>query len=179
MADPNIGTIGGKAVEIAGTFDTYDLLIERLRERAAAIDLSYRVIEEIAGIGEGNLGKYLGSVRSKHLNAESLVRIASALGVRGVFFVDPALVAQMTPLYEKRDAAKAHARRRAAALGPVTLRRVVPAAAAEMGRRGAAARNRRLAPETRRKLARAAALARWGYVTLDADGRPTRRTHPT
>jgi hypothetical protein len=174
MADSNTGTIGGQAVEIAGTFDTYDLLIERLRERAAAIDLSYRVIEEIAGIGEGNLGKYLGSLRSKHLSAESLVRIASALGVKGVLYVDPALVAQMTPLYEKRDSTKARAQRRAC-FGQPSLRRLVSPVAAEMGKRGARSRNARLSPEARRKLARAAALARWGYVTLDADGRPTRQ----
>jgi hypothetical protein len=53
MADLNTGTIGGKAVEIVGRFESYDGLIECLRERAAAIELPYRVIDELAGLGEG------------------------------------------------------------------------------------------------------------------------------
>jgi hypothetical protein len=70
------------------------------------------------------------------------------------------MVKEMQPSWQKRDNGRAHARRRAS-LGPVTMRRVLPAAAAEMGRRGALARNRKLGPEVRRELARLAALARW------------------
>jgi hypothetical protein len=66
----------------------------------------------------------------------------------------------MQPLYEKRDATKAHARRRAS-LGQVQLRRFLKPVAAEMGRRGALSRNKKLGPETRRALAQAAARARW------------------
>jgi hypothetical protein len=163
---------------VIGEFSDCDGLIEQLRQRAAELGLSYRLIDELAGFGENYTGKILSDTRAKQLSVSSLLAIAGVLAIRGQFVVDPAQQRRMAPLYEKRDAVKARARRRAS-LGPVTLKRVLPAAAAEMGRRGAASRNRKLGPETRRALARAAALARWGYVKLDADGRPTRRTHST
>jgi hypothetical protein len=89
-----------------------------------------------------------------------LLSITGALGIRGMLYVDPALVAKMSPRYEMRDGTKAHAHRRAK-LGAVTLRRVRPAVLSELGRAGAAARNRKLGPEARRELARLAARARW------------------
>jgi hypothetical protein len=64
--------------------------------------------------------------------------ISTALGIKGLFVTDEALLRQMQPFYEKRDERKAHARRRAP-LGEVTLRRVRPAVPSELGRRGAAA----------------------------------------
>jgi hypothetical protein len=73
--------------------------------------------------------------------------------------VDPALVREMQPQWEKRDASKAHPNR-CAPVGAATMKRIVPIAAAEMGRRGGAKR-RNLPPEVRRKLAQAAARARW------------------
>jgi hypothetical protein len=73
--------------------------------------------------------------------------------------VDPALVREMSPMWERRDALKAHPNR-CAPVGAATMKRIVPIAAAETGRRGGAKR-RKLPPEVRRDLAQAAARARW------------------
>jgi hypothetical protein len=118
------------------------------------------VLEEVAGMGEGRVGKYLADARVKHLSVASLLQIAEAVGVRTILVTDETLLRRVRPMWESRDAAKAHARRRAP-LGPVTLKRVLSPVAAEMGRRGAAACNSKIAPETRRALAQAAAQARW------------------
>jgi hypothetical protein len=73
--------------------------------------------------------------------------------------VDEQLVAEMRPMWQRGDASKAHANR-CVPVGAATMKRIVPIAAAEMGRRGGAKR-RKLPPEVRRRLAQAAARARW------------------
>jgi hypothetical protein len=151
---------GATVGQLVGGFSDYDALVEQLRARISAVGLSYRVLEEIAGLPEGGAGKYLADARVRHLSVDSLLQIAEVVGIRGIFVTDERLLRKYRPLYEKRDATKAHAHRRAP-LGAVTLKRVLPAAAAEMGRRGALARNSKLTPETRRALAQAAARARW------------------
>jgi hypothetical protein len=144
---------------IVGSFTDYDGLIEAVRARIDAVGVSQQALEECAGLCEGALPKYLSDLRVKHLSISSLLQIAEAIGVRAILVEDPKLLRRMKPLWSKRDARRIHARRRA--LGPITLKRILPAAAAEMGRRGAQARNAALGPETRRKLAQAAARARW------------------
>jgi hypothetical protein len=153
--------IGGQVIgQLAGGFTDYDGLIETLRARIVAAGLSYRVLEEIAGLPEGGATKYLSDTRARHFSVDSLLQISEALGIRGMFVTDDALLRQMQPLYEKRDERKAHAHRRAP-LGATTLRRVRPAVLSELGRKGAAARNAKLSPALRSELARLAARARW------------------
>jgi hypothetical protein len=159
MADTGTGTIGGKAFEIVGQFENYDELIERLRERAAGIELPYRVLDELAGLAEGHTGHLLGAMRKRHFSINSLLSVARALGVKSVMVVDETLVAEMKPMWQRRDSSRVHAKR-CARIGATTMKRIVPIAAAEMGRRGGAKR-RKLPPEVRRRLAQAAARARW------------------
>jgi hypothetical protein len=83
LADSNIGTIGGEAVELVGQFETYDDLVERVRERAASLGLPYRVIEELTGLGEGNASNYPSDLRSKQLTIGSLLAGGSAGEVAG------------------------------------------------------------------------------------------------
>jgi hypothetical protein len=150
-------------IRVANTvaaFSDYDGLIEVLRERAANIGLSYGTIDGLCEFAEGQAGKYLADARARQLTIAPLLKIAEVLAIKGLFVEDAELKRRMQPMWEMRDAAKAHARRRAP-IGDVTLRRFLPTIAAEMGRRGAANRNAALTPETRRALARAAARARW------------------
>jgi hypothetical protein len=98
-------------------------------------------------------------MRRRHMNVRALLAIAKALGVRSVMVVDPELVAEMSPQWEKRDATRARANR-LAPLSATTIKRIVPIGAREIGRRSGAKR-RQLQPEVRRKLAQAAARARW------------------
>jgi hypothetical protein len=163
MTDSGTGTVhldGVALGKLVGQFDDYDALVERVRERAANIGLSYQMIDEISGLAEGHCGKVLADLRARQMGLNTFLAITQSLGIRAVFFADEKLTAQMASLYEKRDQTKAHARRRAS-LGPVTLKRVLPAVAAEMGKRGAIARMNRTTPETRSQFARAAARARW------------------
>jgi hypothetical protein len=165
MADLNTG----KSVQVdgvVGAFTDYDGLIEALRERAASIGLSFAMIDCLSEFSEGGTGKYLSDTRVRHLSVASLLKITETLGISSLLYVDPELTARMRPMWEKRDELKAHARRRAP-IGATTLKRVRPAVLSELGKKGAAARNAKLSPETRRALARAAALARWGYVRID------------
>jgi hypothetical protein len=169
MTDSNTGTVRVDGVvlgKLVGRFDDYDALVERVRERAADIGLSYQMIDEISGLAEGHCGKVLADLRARQMGLNTFLAITQSLGIRAVFFADEKLTAQMAPLYEKRNQNKAHARRRAS-LGPVTLKRVLPAVASEMGKRGAVARMNRTTPEMRTQLARAAARARWGYIRID------------
>jgi hypothetical protein len=175
LSDANLGSANlssanctGKSVEIDGAaigqlvggFSDYDSLVEQLRERIGAVGISYRILEEIGGFCEGAVAKYLADARVKNLSIGSLLQIAEAIGVRGILVTDERLLRKMRPLYEARDTKKVHARRRAK-LGAVTLKRVRGPVLSELGKQGAAARNRKLGPETRRALAQAAARARW------------------
>jgi hypothetical protein len=145
--------------EVVG-FSDYDGLVEALRERTVVVGLSYRVLEEIAGMPEGGVAKYLSDARVRHFSVDSLLQISGALGIRALFVTDEALLRRMRPMWEKRDELRAHARRRAPS-GPRTLRRVRPAVLSELGKAGATARNAKLRPEVRSALAQMAARARW------------------
>jgi hypothetical protein len=129
--------------------------------------VSYSVLDQITELGEGSVGKYLAPVRTRSLTISSMLRIATALGVKPVLVVDPQLVAEVSPLWERRNEQKVHrSSHHAKRLGKITIARVLPQVAAELGRRGGI-RRRELPAETRRALARAAALARWGYNRID------------
>jgi hypothetical protein len=165
MALPETNTmvaVGGEAVgKLAGTFSDYDGLVEALRRRAADVGLTFAVIDELSNLGESATAKYLSDLRVKNLALRSFFAISGALGVRAIFIEDDRLLAQIRPHWGSRCAERVHARPRVR-LGATTLKRVRPAVLAELGRKGAAARNAALWPEVRRKLAQAAAKARWG-----------------
>jgi hypothetical protein len=131
------------------------------RERAAAVGLSYASLDAISGLCEGHVGKLLGDLRAKQMGITTLLAITRTLGIRGVFFVDPALVREVSPLWEQRDTLKAHPRV-AKRFGQITMKRIIPVVAREMGRRGGAKR-RELPAEVRSTLAKAAARARWAH----------------
>ncbi len=158
MPESNSSTV--QVDGVVGAFSDYDGLIAALRDRIDALNLSHRVLEEIAGFPEGAAGKYLSDLRVKHLSITSLLRITEAVGIRGLFVVDEKLLRQKQRFYESRDASKAHPHRRAP-IGAATLRRMRPAVLSELGRAGAAARNAKLSPEARSTLAQMAARARW------------------
>jgi hypothetical protein len=101
--------------------------------------------------------KVIGQLAGDFIDYDGLIealralQISTALGVKGMFVTDAALL-QMQPLCEKRDEIKAHARRRAP-LGENAARRA-ERDSASAGRLGG-----KLAPRSER--ARLAAKARW------------------
>jgi hypothetical protein len=92
LADSNTGKpvlVDGNVVgELVAVFQDGDDLVEQLRKRAAYIGLSYGLIDELTGLGEGGVGKYLAPVRGKQLTMTSMLRIAEVLGVKALFYVD-------------------------------------------------------------------------------------------
>ena len=145
---------------IVGSFHDYDGLVEGLRARAASVNLSYELIEDLADLANGALSKYLSDLRKKQLTIASLLRVTQVLGVKVIFVTDDKLLRAMQPYWEPRDAKKAHARRRAS-LGRATIERLLPVAFSEFAKLGAAARNAKLTAHRRKRLARRAAKARW------------------
>jgi hypothetical protein len=90
------------------------------------------------------------------------MRICEPLGVRALLYVDPELVEQMRPQWERRNELKVHsASPNAKRLGRVTVARVLPQIASEMGRRGHLARMKSTTPAQRRAIGRLGAEARW------------------
>jgi hypothetical protein len=161
MADPTTSTIGaGTPGEIIGQFENYDELIARLKERAAAVGLSYLAIDDFAGFSSGYTSAILGGLQKRHLSVSSLLAIARVLGVKSVMVVDPELTRRMQSEYGKRDAAKAHGKR-LPKLGNAQIRRLLRPIAAEMGKRGGRARMAGLTSEMRRELGRHGARTRW------------------
>jgi hypothetical protein len=110
--DSRTVTIAGKAVgKLAGELGSYDDLVESLRQRAAQLGVSYRILEEVAGLAEGCVGKYLSDTRARHFTVDSLLQITGALAVRTVFVEDVEQLRRMQPLYETRNELKVRARR--------------------------------------------------------------------
>jgi hypothetical protein len=152
---------GATLGQLVGEFSNYDAMIAALRARASQIGLSYESIDTLASLGESATAKYLSDLRPKTFGLQTFLAITETLAIKAVFVEEEKLLAQMRSHWRRRDEKKArrsshHAKR----LGPITVARVLPTIAAEMGRRGGA-RRRELAPEVRSKLAQAAAKARW------------------
>jgi transcriptional regulator with XRE-family HTH domain len=163
--DDNLVEVGGVVLGplVGGPkgFADYDGLVEALRDRAAAVGLSFSALEDLAGLGESAAAKYLSDLRVKNLGLKSFFAITETLGVRAIFVEDEQLLAQVRQHWAQRDERKAHrASHLAKRLGPTTIARVLPEIARVMGGRGGAKR-RELPAETRRALATAAARARW------------------
>jgi hypothetical protein len=77
--------IGGVPIgTLFSTFQSDDDLVAELRKRASYIGLSYQIIEELAGMAEGAVGKYLAPVRARSLTTSSALKICEALGVKAV-----------------------------------------------------------------------------------------------
>jgi hypothetical protein len=145
---------------VIGTFADCDDLIEQLRQRATELGLSNATLDELCNFGEGYAGKILAPTRMKQLTVCSMLKLTSALGVKGVLVIDEEQVRRMQGRWESRDGSKVHARRQPS-LGQTTLKRVLKPAAAELGRRGAAARLAATTQEQRRDIGRRGAQARW------------------
>jgi hypothetical protein len=156
------------AAAIVGEFTNRDDLIEHLRQRAEALGLSNVTLDALGQFPEGYAGKILAPTRMKTLTVGSLLKLTSALGVKGVLVIDDKQVRRMKPRWESesKDGSKVHSRR-SPSLGKATLRRVLPAAAAEMGRRGGLAWAARTTPEQRRDMGRRGAAVRWGTAHAD------------
>jgi hypothetical protein len=161
--DPGKKSIAIDGVPIGQLFETLadsDDVVAALRARMAYVGVSYGLVEELAGMSEGSLGKYLSPLQVKRMTITSLLRICEPLGLRAMLYVDPKLVARMKPLWGMRDERRVRAKR-LPSIGPAQMRRVLKPVAAELGRRGGIARQAMLSAEQRREIGRLGAARRW------------------
>jgi hypothetical protein len=156
----SIAIDGNVVGELFATLENSDDVVAALRARMAYVGVSYGVVEELADMPEGAIGKYLAPLQVKRLSITSLLRISRALGVRAVLYVDAALSRKMQRQWIRRDLGKVHARR-LPTLGQAQLKRILKPAAAELGRRGGRARQAMLSAEQRREIGRLGAQRRW------------------
>jgi hypothetical protein len=166
---------------IVGTYVDYDALISSFRDRIEFLELKCARVDEIAGIANGVTGKMLGASQVKTLGLRNLFPLAESLGLRCAvqLYLDDALVAEMQPLWEKRQSSQVRINP-PSRIGQATIQRMMPTIAAEMGRRGGGnpclanacyaskigrkggrATMAKLTAEARSRLAKAAAAARW------------------
>jgi hypothetical protein len=87
---------------LPGEIRTYRALVDALRARRLDLDISFALLDELAGLATGYSTKVLSSVesRSKHpklLGSMSLAVILGALGVKLVLVEDPAAMEQIKP----------------------------------------------------------------------------------
>ena len=158
-------TVAARAARAAGrrlsTASNYDELIECIRTRIDELQISQALLEEIAGLTTGHLGKLLGGGRVKNFGALTLFLILEALAVKIVFEEDSDLLRKMERRYERR----AEWARRSTGIirrniSPQLKLAAVSEYMSEIGRIGGRGRSKCVAASS----ARAAAIARWSKV---------------
>jgi hypothetical protein len=135
----------------------HDELVEVLRSRKEQLGLSNEWIDHHSGAASGTWDKILSSQRP--LGRAALDRYLPILGCKIAVLADPSQEAKMRPRWEGRDTKQV---RLAAKLGRALLKRARPVILSELGKRAAAARWARVSPESRSRLMREVAQARWG-----------------
>lgn len=163
----------------------YDGLIIAVRARVAEVGLNSRALDELSGLTPGYSGKLLGAARTHSFGMDGLLAMFATLGLKMSIEIDPEQEAVMRPHWEPGQALQRRPNR-LARLGETTIRRVLPAVAREMGRRGGRnasllsgqqasrskggkARARKMTKLQRRESARKAAVARWAKRNAHRD----------
>jgi hypothetical protein len=78
-------SIGGHiAGQLFATLDDADDVVAALRRRMEHLGTSHGLVEELAGMAEGSIGKYLTPLQTKRLTMKTLLRIGQVIGMRGL-----------------------------------------------------------------------------------------------
>jgi hypothetical protein len=138
------------------TVSDHNALLAVIRRRVAELDVSYEVINEIAGLQSNYLGKVISNPPPKRMGMYIAFLILQTLGLQ--FHVSVA------PDFEKRMAHRLE-RRKLSAKKPCGRRRqkreLTPDFLAHRARRGGLARTKRQTPEQISAIGRKGAAARW------------------
>lgn len=117
-------------------FNDYDGLVAQLRLWIEGRGLSQEMLEVLAGLSKGHVGKLLGDTQIKKFSTFSMFAVTSTLGLRFRLEEDPVLVEQMRPHWEACSVKLRRIGNLARPAGKTTVNRLMPAVAKEMGRRG-------------------------------------------
>lgn len=137
------------------TVSDHNALLEAIRQRVAELDVSYDVIESIAGIQSGCPSKVIANPPPKRIGPFTYFLILQALGCELQMVENPQEMERLRSRLSKRKLRRTRVRPAASII------ELAPDFYARISRMGNAARNTKLSPERRSELARNAALARW------------------
>ena len=149
--------IGGHETVI-GVATSHDELVGMFRARKDALGLSNELLDHLIPLTSGHTDKILGPCQVKGLSRISLDGMLSALGLQLLVAIDSVQSARMQPRWQSRDA---RAVRQPARLAAAILKRARPLVLSQLASKGGGARWKRVSPEARSALMRAAARARW------------------
>jgi hypothetical protein len=135
----------------------YNDLVEAFRRRKVELGLSDAVLDEVAGLASGHVGKVLGPNRERGIGASTFEALTMALAVDFLMIENKAKLAEMRPHYEARK--ETHVRSRACKPSKTAMAQAKIEILREFGSRGGNARARYLSAERRSAIARKAALA--------------------
>lgn len=144
--------------------DSYDDLIRALRERATALGMTDKTIEEIGGFTGGHVGKLLGAKRTKSLGGLSFGMMLGALGLKFAIIEDEEQTARIRKRFDPSEKSKrelSDAQPLRIPLSADIARAILSEFARENGRASYRVRMQKHTPEQRSKYARKAAKARW------------------
>jgi hypothetical protein len=81
--------------------DSYEQLLQTLRDRMAALDTSFEQVESVSGIGDRYLNRVLGPHPTKGIGPVTF-SIFAALGLRLVLVEDPQLLGRVRDRLRRR-----------------------------------------------------------------------------
>jgi hypothetical protein len=151
---------GDEPLKIVGEFSDYNELISALRVRAAELNLSGQVIDNLSGLPDRYAQKLLGPAAVRRLGMTSLGPFFGALAVRALLIEDKAAAARLRSRVTPRQSQ--YARRVSLYVNGITDRKW-----ARIQKLGRQARWEKLTKAQRREIMRAvragrkAAAARW------------------
>lgn len=139
----------------------YDDLIRFLRERASALGMTDKMIEEIGGFTAGHVGKLLGAARPKNLGPLTFGLMLGALGLKFAIIEDEEATARIKARFDPSEKSKRMPSMLSITLSPELASAVFADHTTRIGAIGGRARMQTMSPEQRSRYARKAAKARW------------------
>lgn len=139
--------------------DSYDDLIRALRERASALGMTDKIIEEIGGFTGGHVGKLLGAKRTKSLGGLSFGMMLGALGLKFAIIEDEEATARIKRRFDPSVKSKRELTMVSWTITPELAAHVFSDHLARISRLGVQARMKKMTPRQRRIIARKAGRA--------------------
>lgn len=140
---------------------SYDDIIRCFRERASALGMTDKTIEEIGGFTGGHVGKLLGAARTKNLGPLTFGMMLGALGLKFAIVEDEEQTARIRKRFDPSEKSKRVPTAISIALSPDLVSAVFSDHNTRISQLAAQARREKISPARRSQIARKAAKARW------------------
>jgi hypothetical protein len=139
----------------------YDDLVRAFRERAAALGMTDKIIEEIGGFTGGHVGKLLGAKRTKSLGGLSFGMMLGALGLKFAIIEDEEATARIRSRFDPSVKSRRVPMAMSIDISPDLLRAIYADHFKRIAPLAAEARRTKISPHRRVQIAKKAARARW------------------